>query len=96
MISYRERGFQFIVATIDAFSRKAYTKAWKNKRSVTVADAVRDIIETNHFHPQKIVTDNGGEFVGAEFEEMFGELAISSPFLIHLRRTQLLSASTVL
>ena len=42
MISYRERGFNYIVAMIDVFSKKAYTKALKNKRSETVADTVRN------------------------------------------------------
>jgi transposase InsO family protein len=77
MISYRERGFQYIVALIDTFSKKAYTKALKNKRSETVADAVREIIDRNDLHPQACTSDNGQEFVGREFEEMLAEKGIN-------------------
>lgn len=75
MISYRERGYQYILCAIDIFSKKAYTRALKNKRSETEANAMREIIETNDLHPQKIVTDGGGEF-RQEFQQMLTDLGI--------------------
>ena len=68
MITYRENRYKYILCAIDIFSKKAYTRALRDKQSGTVADAMREIIETNDLHPQTCVTDNGGEFVGAEFD----------------------------
>ena len=69
MISYRERQYQYILCAIDIFSKKAYTRPLRDKRTETVANSMREISETNNLHPQTIVSDNGLEFVGAEFEQ---------------------------
>ena len=48
----------------------------RDKRTETVANAMREIIETNDINPQTIVTDHGLKFVGREFEDMLTDLGI--------------------
>ena len=55
-------GFSYILCAIDGFSRFARCVSLKNKRAVSIRDAVQTIFPSET--PSNIMTDNGGEFRG--------------------------------
>ncbi|KAK3929788.1 Putative uncharacterized transposon-derived protein [Frankliniella fusca] len=56
-------GVRYLLVVIDAFSKKLYVRALKNKYSKTVALAMQDILrEMSPLRPEKLSFDDGGEF----------------------------------
>eukprot|EP00116_Pleurobrachia_bachei_P005917 sb/3466179/ len=58
-------GYKWIITCIDTFSKKLWTFKLKNKSGVTVLKALKPLIEKEK--PQKIETDDGGEFKNGQF-----------------------------
>lgn len=78
MVKYKayNDGIQYILFVIDVYSRYLWLKALKDKKSKTVATAVREIINDDNRYPQMIWTDRGSEFLGRYFQEIIIEYDI--------------------
>mgnify|MGYP001595898211 CR=1 FL=1 len=73
-------GVNWLLTVIDAFSKFVWVVPLKNKEAITVADAMSDIIATMDKVPNVCQTDNGSEFVSAEWKYLMGRYEI-----IHVR-----------
>ena len=68
------RGHVGMVVMVDHKSKFAYAVPVKNKRSGTIADAIRmNVLPMCVCKPKKCLSDNGPEFLGKEFEYMLKE-----------------------
>ena len=67
---------KYILFVIDVYSRYLWLKPLKDKKSKTVAIAVREIIEEDGRYPQMMWTDKGAEFLGQEFQDIVMEYSI--------------------
>lgn len=59
-------GFRYILTCIDCFSKYAWAVTLKTKSSVSVTDAMRNILKCGRV-PWKIQTDRGKEFLNKDF-----------------------------
>ena len=62
------RGYKYILVVIDVFTKMVYIKPLKRKEEA-VANAFRDIVE-KYGAPNRLSSDNGGEFVGKHFQKV--------------------------
>lgn len=59
-------GFRYILTCVDYFSGYVWARALKKKTAVDVRDAMNDIASNEaKIFPERIMSDNGGEFMGA-------------------------------
>ena len=65
-------GFKWILLVIDVFTRKAYAQSMKSKESANVLSAFKKIVEENG-KPEKLITDNGSEFINREFQKYLSD-----------------------
>eukprot|EP01041_Mallomonas_annulata_P012316 gene12316-25904_t len=63
----KNRGFRYIMTTIDVFSRKIFLEATKLRESVLAARALDRVTRRADVMPKYIICDNGTEFQG-DFE----------------------------
>ena len=54
---------RFILIVVDVFTRKAYAVAIKKKTAEDVLNAFKDIVYKAYSFPEKLITDNGNEFL---------------------------------
>jgi len=66
------QGFKWILLVIDVFTRKASAQSMKSKESANVLSAFKKIIEENG-KPEKLITDNGTEFMNREFQKYLSD-----------------------
>ena len=71
------RGYKYILVCIDVFSRFAWARALKFKKSADVTTAFTDIIKTSGRVCKTIRTDQGGEYMGAAFQKMLHSKGIN-------------------
>ena len=69
-LSKHNDGVNFLLAVIDVFSRKAFVRALKTKKSSDVAKAFVHIMNVSKRQPIKLQTDHGKGFVGKLFDQM--------------------------
>eukprot|EP01031_Cornospumella_fuschlensis_P040277 gene40277-49076_t len=63
----KNRGFRYIMTTIDVFARKIFLEATKVKESLVTSRALDRVIRRADISPKYIICDNGAEFFG-DFE----------------------------
>jgi transposase InsO family protein len=80
MQNFADRGFHYILTAIDPFSKKAYARALKNKEAKTVAASMNDMIKKDIKKVGLIRSDNGSEFIAAEFKNMLAKHGIKQAF----------------
>ena len=68
--------YKYILTVMDIFSRYAWVRVTKNKDKKTIADAFEDIITRSSRKPERLWTDNGGEFFNKFFENTLKRLKI--------------------
>lgn len=68
MIDMRSEG-KYVLVAIDYFTRSAVTKVLESKESKGVVEQVESWIDAG-IKTEEIITDNGKEFVSAEFRAM--------------------------
>lgn len=69
MGKYADGPYRYILALIDAFSRKAYVQPLKDKEAVTVAAAFKSLYRDNYLRKMRLLqTDNGSEFIASEMQ----------------------------
>ena len=69
-LSKHNDGMNFLLAVIDVFSRKAFVRAHKTKKSSDVAKAFVHIMNVSKRQTIKLQTDHGKEFEGKLFDQM--------------------------
>ena len=62
MYETKNRGFRYIMTTIDVFARKVFLEATKVKESLVTSRALDRVIRRADVTPKYIICDNGGEF----------------------------------
>src|SRR5271170_638335 len=72
-LASKNKGTKFILTVIDVFSRYAWARALKNKTGSAIADAFRNIFETEGRVPFKVQTDQGKEFLNKDVRALFDE-----------------------
>ena len=63
--NYNYDNYKYILTTIDLFSKKAYSKALKDKSQKEINKAIKQIFK--EYKPKSIRSDNGSEFISKEF-----------------------------
>jgi hypothetical protein len=64
------KNYKYIFVMIDIFSRKAYSKALKNKDIDSTTKALGDIIKENKLQPNSITSDSDSSFLGGKFQKL--------------------------
>ena len=62
LISKFNKGFRFLLCTIDIFSKYAWAAPSKNKKSVFIVNAFQKILDDSKRKPNEIWIDKGSEF----------------------------------
>ena len=62
------RGYRYVLVTIDNFSKYGFTIPLKNKKSQTIKDSFENILISSKRKPNLIETDRGKEFYNNIFE----------------------------
>jgi transposase InsO family protein len=68
-MSDMNKGVKFVLFVIDIFSKKAWAEPLKDKKSVSVAQALKMIFKRSGF-PVKLRSDRGREFLGPEVRDL--------------------------
>lgn len=80
MIPYsrENKGYKYILTIIDIFSKYAYGRALKKKDSLSVVQAMIDVLENSRLGPPKnIHSDQGKEFFNKNFESLMKKHGIN-------------------
>ena len=72
---------RYILVVQRVFDRKIWTRALTNKRSVTVAEAFKEILQDVGATPKKVTTD-----MGQEFDNKFKELLESQGIIVETKQ----------
>ena len=70
------KGYRYILTTIDILSRFAWARPLKTKQGGEVAKAMEDIFQTSKRTPKRIQTDLGKEFYNAPVKRLLEEYNI--------------------
>ena len=73
--SYKN-GMKYFVLVIDVFSRKVGARGVRNLKANTVKNALHEIFEELGL-PERVRTDQGGEYINKEVEKMMEEMGIT-------------------
>ena len=74
-ISSHNDGFKFLLNVIDCFSRYAWTRMLKNKKSNTVSTALEDIFSEGRV-PDYLQTDQGMEFRNKQVQDLLKKYGV--------------------
>lgn len=77
-------GFSYILTVTDCFSKKVWARPLKNKSGVSIATALREILETTR-SPKILQSDSGGEFKNKEVDKLCAEFKIEHIFSLPYR-----------
>lgn len=80
MQQYEVRGHKYMLNAVDLFSRFAYSRALKTKSAKEVADAFKSILDEIKEPVSSIRTDNGSEFISAEWKKITADRNIKHIF----------------
>ena len=70
------KGYEYIFAVVDVFSRKAYSLATKNKEAITITKALQTIIDENEGPPRVVTGDNDSDYKSTEFSKLLDKYEI--------------------
>ena len=76
MLSGNNRGFNYILLTIDCFSKKIWLRKLKTKSGKETADAIKAIIADMDSPPQTAIFDEGLEFYNQYVNMLFAQYNI--------------------
>lgn len=80
MQNLEHKTHKYILTCIDLFSKKAYAVPLKNKEGKTVAVGMENIIKNINNKISSIRSDNGSEFISAEFKKVLEKYQIKQVF----------------
>ena len=69
LISKFNKGIRFSLCTIDVFSKYAWVVPLKDKKGVSIVDALQKILDKSGRKPKKIWVDKGSGFYNNSFEK---------------------------
>ena len=78
-IQHKNNGIHWVLNIVDHFSKFAWARGLKNKSAQSVAFALQDII-LQEGSPEKLASDNGGEFDNALIAQLCAEREIDQRF----------------
>ena len=67
------RGYRYVLVTIDNFSKFGWTTPLKNKNAITIKDSFENIIISSKRKPNLIETDRGKEFYNNIFQDFLNK-----------------------
>ena len=67
------RGYRYVLVTIDNFSKFAWTFPLKNKNALTIKDSFENILISSKRKPNLIETDRGKEFYNNIFQDFLNK-----------------------
>ena len=67
------RGYRYVLVTIDNFSKYGWTAPLKNKKAQTIKDSFENILLTSKRKPNLIETDRGKEFYNNFFQDFLNK-----------------------
>ena len=62
------KGFRFLLCTIDIFSKYAWAAPSKNKKRVFIVNAFQKILDDSKRRPNEVWVDQGSEFYSNYFK----------------------------
>ena len=62
LISKSNKGFRFLLRAIDIYSKYAWVVPLKEKKGVSIANALQSILKKSNTKPNKIWVEKGSEF----------------------------------
>ena len=75
--SYDNKGYEYILAVVDVFSRRAWAVATKNKEAETITKALQTIINENEGNPPRVITgDNDSVYTSTTFQNLLDKYKI--------------------
>ena len=69
LIGKFNKGFRFLLCVIDNFSKYASVVPLKDKKGVSIVNALQKILDDSKRKPNKIWVDKGGEFYNNSFKK---------------------------
>ena len=67
------RGYRYVLVTIDNFSKFGWTTPLKNKNAITIKDSFENILTSSKRKPNLIETDRGKEFYNNNFQDFLNK-----------------------
>jgi transposase InsO family protein len=67
-VSKYNKGYTFLLNVIDTFSKFAWSVPIKNKKGITIVNALRKILDTTQVLPHTIQSDKGKEFLNVHVQ----------------------------
>ena len=68
LISKFNKGFRFLLCVIDIYSKHAWVIPLKDKKGITITNALQKILDESNRKPNKIRVDKGSEFYNSSIK----------------------------
>ena len=75
-------GYKYVLNAVDQYSKLLASQPLKDKTSQTVQNAFRKILSGFPTLPERVISDNGGEFTGEPFRRLLNTYNIKHTFII--------------
>ena len=72
-LSRKNKGIKYLLCAIDLYSRYAFVIPLKDKKGISIVNALNKIIKQSNRKPNKIWVDQGGEFYNNIFEKWLSD-----------------------
>ena len=69
-LSKKNKGIRYLLCAIDLFRKYAFVVPLKDKKGISIVNALNKIIKQSNRKPNKIWIDQGGEFYNCVFQKM--------------------------
>ena len=76
-LSKSNEGYRFLFTAIDSFTRFGFCQPLKDKKSLTVLNGFKSILQKAKDYPDTLMSDSGSEFVNKKFLEFCKENSIT-------------------
>ena len=77
LISKYNKGIRYLLCAIDLFSKYALVVPLKDKKGVSIINALQSILNNSKRKPNKIWVDQGSEFYNNQFKKWLKDIYIS-------------------
>ena len=72
-LSKKNKGIKYLLCVIDLFSNYAFVVPLKDKKEISIVNALNEIIKQSNRKPNKIWVDQGGEFYNHVFKKWLSD-----------------------
>ena len=70
LLSKFNKGFRFLLSVIDIFSKYAWVIPLKDKKGISIVNALKQILKESNRKPNKIWVDKGSDFYNISFKKV--------------------------